>query len=157
MKNNQEIEVLENNIRKHEFSDRKNEIPRTESEIINAFINKEKFENPTIIRDAKIDLVSPIGKDAILFDSYIKTENEELFIEVKSLPLLNMRFQQQFNAVKFYNLTNKANATFVVIIRKEAFDHQDTKINERRKINYQNMRNAFEKDIKQGLIKIDIL
>lgn len=134
-------------------------IHQKESEILNHYINKNGFQNATIIRDAKLDLQNPFIKENLLFDLYIKQEDKEQFVEVKNLvPSMYDYYyiNRQLFLISYYNRIKNANAQYVFVL-KEEMTLGDNKIAKLNKQKLEHMKEIFKGPIDNGLMIITVL
>ena len=130
-----------------------------ESEILNDYINRNGFENATIIRDAKLDLQNPFINENIIFDLYIKQEDKEQFVEVKNLvPSMYDYYyiHKQLFLISYYNRIKNANAQYVFVLREE-MTLGDNKIAKLNKQKFEHMKEIFKDPIDKGLMIIAVL
>lgn len=132
---------------------------KKESEILNDYINKKGFNNATIIRDAKLDLQNPFINENIIFDLYIKQEDKEQFVEVKSLvpSMYNYYYiHKQLFLISYYNRIKNANAQYVFVL-KEEMTLGNNKIAKLNKQKLEHMKEIFKDPIDTGLMNITVL
>ena len=132
---------------------------KKESEILDEYINKNGFENATIIRDAKLDLQNPFINEKIIFDLYIKQEDKEQFVEVKNLVPSMYDFyyiHKQLFLISHYNRIKNANAKYVFVLKGNMItgDNKIAKLN-RQKLEH--MKAIFKEPIDKGLMTIIVL
>ena len=126
-----------------------------ELKIINEYIDKYGFNNATIIRDAKLDLMNPLMRGA-LFDLDIKQGNQEQFIEVKHLvpSMYNYAYiEKQLLMVAYYNKIKNANAQYVLIIKAEMMEGNN-KIAKLNKQKFEKIKEMFNEPIEKGVMII---
>lgn len=126
-----------------------------ELKIINKYISKYGFDNATIIRDAKLDLLNPLMRE-VLFDVYIKQDNREQFVEVKSLvpSMYNFTYvNKQLSMVMQYNKIKNANAQYVLIIKEDMMDGNN-KIAKLNRQKYNRMKELFKEPLEKGIMII---
>ena len=132
---------------------------KKESEILNDYINMKGFNNATIIRDAKLDLQNPFINENIIFDLYIKQEDKEQFVEVKSLvpSMYNYYYiHKQLFLISYYNRIKNANAQYVFVF-KEEMTLGNNKIAKLNKQKLEHMKEIFKDPIDTGLMNITVL
>ncbi len=125
---------------------------RDEMEILNEYIKRNSFENATIIRDAKIETPSNLQYKKMLFDAYIKTASEELFIEIKHRVVHLSSIERQLSSVNYYNISNNANAKFVLILKQLTDEKVEQKL-----LGLDKLKEIFKSEIERGLMIIDVI
>lgn len=135
-----------------------NQFKTEDLKILNEYIDKYGFNNATIIRDAKLDLMNPLMRE-VLFDLYIKQGNREQFIELKNLvpSMFNYTYvNKQLSMVAQYNKIKNTTAQYVLIIKEEMMkgNNKIAKLNRQK---FEQMKEIFNEPVEKGIMVILVL
>lgn len=132
---------------------------KIEEYLLPKVIDKEGLDSTSLVRSAKlvgaIEQVDPINEHSPVFDGYIRSENTEVFFEVKSIgsgPILREKLYFMLNKINYYRLTQKVNATLYLVLVTRP--HDDAQMQERQKQQIDKILKEFEPASKIGILEV---
>ncbi|WP_440951760.1 hypothetical protein [Methanococcoides sp. FTZ1] len=137
-----------------DISRKRIDIRKFKAEGLNKYIDDYKLHQYNLIKNAKISMevyeIDPISSYYPLFDGYIKTPKNDIFIEVKNNiePLFYIKDRLYFmlSKIYYYGIIKNLNASLVLIL----ITTKEDKLSK----TYYKVNRFFEPAITSGLLKI---